>query len=628
VIDEYINQSVSAMSFFDNVQLIGAGEILFRSSDNGKYWESIDSLNFDNFRKFIQLSNDSIIAGTDRELRLSTDGGLTWKKVESWKLGAREIFKTDKRIYINTFSGLYESKDGMSTWHKTIRGDSSQISGRITARGNSIFAYQPEINKVFYSTNGGDLWIFGSVMIPDSILGTPFVASNGTHYANLKNRGIWKSYNNGFIWEHADTGLIIYPKSVLLHEDNSGNLYFSDGIRVYSSNNEGSLWRYTPEGLNFLTINAVSFNDEYIFIGTNKNGFFRKELNNTNWESTGFQLEEKDVITLFNYNSDRMLAGTYQEGCFSSNHNGEDWRDDSYKLKVYNSYPNVYCFGRNSYGQILAGSSGLFKVYDWERIENEVLNQSDVYDIENDDYGDVYVATDKGVFHSMDTEYWYLIGLKDKQILSLLIDGQNIYAGGWSEDGLYYSGDLGNSWEVRNNGLPEFTMTKQIVKDKSGIIYLATLNRGVFYTYDKGLSWRELNTGLPTGDMGALAVAPDGRIFAGTRGWGLYVLDGTVDIAHENQSSDDEIFITPNPASDYIEINLNYVISAKAGAVRPAELIQVLNVKVYDVLGSLVISNPLNPPCQGDLCRIDISYLRPGVYFVRVEGSMYKFVKI
>jgi len=54
-------------------------------------------------------------------------------------------------------------------------------------------------------------------------------------------------------------------------------------------------------------------------------------------------------------------------------------------------------------------------------------------------------------------------------------------------------------------------------------------------------------------------------------------------------------------------------------------------VKVYDVLGNIVLSSPAcsaGTPSEGGHIRIDISGLAAGVYFVRVGGKMYKFVKL
>ena len=82
---------------------------------------------------------------------------------------------------------------------------------------------------------------------------------------------------------------------------------------------------------------------------------------------------------------------------------------------------------------------------------------------------------------------------------------------------------------------------------------------------------------------------------------------------------DDDFIITPNPATDYIDI-------AVAGNRTLKDA-----VKVYDVLGNIVLSSPAcsaGTPSEGGHIRINVSGLAAGVYFVRVGGKMYKFVKI
>jgi len=54
-------------------------------------------------------------------------------------------------------------------------------------------------------------------------------------------------------------------------------------------------------------------------------------------------------------------------------------------------------------------------------------------------------------------------------------------------------------------------------------------------------------------------------------------------------------------------------------------------VKVYDVLGTVVLSSPAcsaGTPSEGGHIRLDVSGLVAGVYFVCVGGKMYKFVKM
>ncbi len=104
-------------------------------------------------------------------------------------------------------------------------------------------------------------------------------------------------------------------------------------------------------------------------------------------------------------------------------------------------------------------------------------------------------------------------------------------------------------------------------------------------------------------------------------------------------TNDLTIPIYPNPATDYIEIK--NVIPAAAGFDRTAKLISRVN--VYDVLGNIVLTQichscgSRNLSEQGEIphqvrndnsIRIDVSGLAPGVYFVRVGGRMYKFVKM
>jgi hypothetical protein len=99
----------------------------------------------------------------------------------------------------------------------------------------------------------------------------------------------------------------------------------------------------------------------------------------------------------------------------------------------------------------------------------------------------------------------------------------------------------------------------------------------------------------------------------------------------EELLSDDIISISPNPASEYIEINFERC-PASAGC-RTSEIIQ-----IYNVLGECVkrpIPETLYPkpkghtpnPSQEGNVRVDISDLPVGVYFVRISDKIKKVVK-
>lgn len=70
-----------------------------------------------------------------------------------------------------------------------------------------------------------------------------------------------------------------------------------------------------------------------------------------------------------------------------------------------------------------------------------------------------------------------------------------------------------------------------------------------------------------------------------------------------------QITISPNPASDYIEINPGKVILSEAK-----------DLKIYNALGECVIN--LTPALsEGEGERIDVSALPLGVYFVSVNNG-------
>jgi hypothetical protein len=78
--------------------------------------------------------------------------------------------------------------------------------------------------------------------------------------------------------------------------------------------------------------------------------------------------------------------------------------------------------------------------------------------------------------------------------------------------------------------------------------------------------------------------------------------------------------ISPNPASDYIEINVG------AGS-KPA---LVNDIEIFNIFGERTTPSDLSPALseREGVKRIDISNLVPGVYFIRIGDRFEKFVKI
>ena len=86
-----------------------------------------------------------------------------------------------------------------------------------------------------------------------------------------------------------------------------------------------------------------------------------------------------------------------------------------------------------------------------------------------------------------------------------------------------------------------------------------------------------------------------------------------------------EIIVQPNPATEYININLSSINPTLKRGVEGEVFIE-----IYDVMGMKIQSTPFNLTptlSEGEGARIDISNLTPGVYFVKIGDRVEKFVK-
>jgi hypothetical protein len=89
-------------------------------------------------------------------------------------------------------------------------------------------------------------------------------------------------------------------------------------------------------------------------------------------------------------------------------------------------------------------------------------------------------------------------------------------------------------------------------------------------------------------------------------------------IASVNEINENSISIYPNPAEDYIEININ----KPSEGLKPSEGSEF---EIYDVLGEKVMSESIHPMTRSH--RMNVGNLPKGVYFIRIGNKVEKFIK-
>ncbi|MCP3997947.1 MAG: hypothetical protein GY722_23250 [bacterium] len=96
------------------------------------------------------------------------------------------------------------------------------------------------------------------------------------------------------------------------------------------------------------------------------------------------------------------------------------------------------------------------------------------------------------------------------------------------EHGVFVSNNGGATWRPLgpyggNQDLMKAGLTALAI-DEKGRLWLATDDLGVFVTADGGANWVPINDGLSTSQILTLETAASGAVFAGTAGYGVYML--------------------------------------------------------------------------------------------------------
>ena len=110
---------------------------------------------------------------------------------------------------------------------------------------------------------------------------------------------------------------------------------------------------------------------------------------------------------------------------------------------------------------------------------------------------------------------------------------------------------------------------------------------------------------------------PDDQFFISTNFandiW-MYLNNIMEPLSVTNQFLNDKIIVSPNPTSEYIEINIGNVILSEAKN----------QTKIYNIYGECVIT--VEEHCNVSLQRIDVSHLPVGIYFIHIGSYTEKFM--
>ena len=200
----------------------------------------------------------------------------------------------------------------------------------------------------------------------------------------------------------------------------------------------------------------------------------------------------------------------------------EDWE----YVGTYNTTDIMWVITRDKDGYLIAGTFG-GKIYrsvdeglNWT-VLNEGMMVGYIWSIQVNAAGDIFVATERGIYKSVDNgATWNIFALANTDVRALLLDEANntIYAGVWG-GGIYKSVDNGANWVQKNNGII-FTAVNTLAKNSNGDLFAGTFGGGIYKSVDGAENWNQLTVGYD--HVWSIGINSADEIFVATYGNGLY----------------------------------------------------------------------------------------------------------
>jgi len=206
-----------------------------RSSNEGVNWEPV-LVSSSQFRclaisKAVQ-SSGTIFAGSTNGVTRSTDNGTSWSSFQMTNVApilALAVGPTGIVYAASTSYGVYRSTDNGATWVQTSLLLGTFVSLAANSSGHIFAATYANVHRTLDS---GATW--QQVVITSSDVKSVSVALNGHIFAALATVGVYRSTNNGTIWDSVNTGLT-NRYGALLGVSPSGYVFAVAGAHMFRS---------------------------------------------------------------------------------------------------------------------------------------------------------------------------------------------------------------------------------------------------------------------------------------------------------------------------------------------------------------------------------------------------------
>jgi photosystem II stability/assembly factor-like uncharacterized protein len=533
------------------------GGVIAVSEDGGKSWSRRDQGLEDFSVRAIAIDPrdaDFVVVGGLTGVYRSEDSGQTWEKistqenVESLAIDPRNR----DRIYVGTWRQGIRTEDGGKTWAPINTGmvlDTDMFDITINP-ADPDDVWVSTCGWVYNSPNRGDNWTryrdgFNNRRIHDVEIDP---CDKGTLYAGSV-AGLYRTNDRGKMWYAvSDEGLVV--NSIALHPQRPDRIILGvEGDGVYVSEDGAKTFQRSCDGLRNLTITSVVANPTTanhiyasVVFGGMSSGIYESLDAGNSWRK--ISRPDMPAVLSLSINDDpetKLIAGT-EKGFFYSG-NGTEWTQAA-PVNATLRVDKVLRFNRTRF--FAATSEGVFTTRDagrtWYRLAGSDSRTVDLAHGSLNDKPALYALTTSGL-RIFDGEKWSLIeGAPDKgRTLAIRsVNGkQQIYIAGVNG---VKSGRIGidRKWYEAEAPDAQHAAVFVVNRTSSDYVFLTARQQASVLVSGKEAEWNSYPLPTLTSELSTITIDPfdEKRLFAGTRGEGVFVYQGAAQPAESKKTAD------------------------------------------------------------------------------------------